>query len=249
MLRNSAFVHNHSSSPSWPALAQGFRRAKKPGRWPPGSTDEARSSPGSDSGNATGPGTHWHARFWPNSGNMANEASSSEKSPCPVVLSHQNLPTYFCLELFWIVFACKQCLICAYFSPDSDETSIALKKAILWIEDLQFIIALMMDLFLRNRQIFASQDINWWTGVVWITYGLLWCFYQLFGLSFWRHPFTAEDPLVSKWCNATFLQIWWRNTLSASWMAWGWVQFQQIKIFGWTIPLSPHAPLNPIMNH
>ncbi len=27
--------------------------------------------------------------------------------------------------------------------------------------------------------------------------GLLWCFYQLFELSFWRHPFTAEDPLVS----------------------------------------------------
>ncbi len=44
-------------------------------------------------------------------------------------------------------------------------------------------------------------------GLVWITCGLLWCFYQLFGLSFWRHPFTAEDPLVSKWCNATFLQI------------------------------------------
>ncbi len=35
----------------------------------------------------------------------------------------------------------------------------------------------------------------------------LWCFYQLFRLSFWRHPFTAEDPLLSKWCNATFLQI------------------------------------------
>ncbi len=32
-------------------------------------------------------------------------------------------------------------------------------------------------------------------------------FYQLFGLSFWRHPFTAEDPLVSMWCNAKFLQI------------------------------------------
>ncbi len=27
-----------------------------------------------------------------------------------------------------------------------------------------------------------------------------WSFYQLFGLSFWRHPFTAEDPLVSKRC-------------------------------------------------
>ncbi len=46
--------------------------------------------------------------------------------------------------------------------------------------------------------------------MVWITCGLLWCFYQL---SFWRHPFTAEDPLASKWWNATFLQIWWRKTL------------------------------------
>ncbi len=29
----------------------------------------------------------------------------------------------------------------------------------------------------------------------------------LSGLSFWRHPFTADDPLVTKWCNAKFLQI------------------------------------------
>ncbi len=28
--------------------------------------------------------------------------------------------------------------------------------------------------------------------------GLLWCFYQLFGLSFWWHPFTAVYPLVSE---------------------------------------------------
>ncbi len=62
-------------------------------------------------------------------------------------------------------------------------------------------------------QLLTSQDINWWTGVVWITCGLLWCVYQLFGLSFWRHPFTAEHPLLSKWCTATFLQIWWRNKL------------------------------------
>ncbi len=33
----------------------------------------------------------------------------------------------------------------------------------------------------------------------------LWCFYQL--LSFWRHPFTSEDPLVSKWCDAKCLQF------------------------------------------
>ncbi len=30
-----------------------------------------------------------------------------------------------------------------------------------------------------------------------ITCGLLWCFYQQFELSFWRHPFTQQDQLVS----------------------------------------------------
>ncbi len=46
-------------------------------------------------------------------------------------------------------------------------------------------------MFLTNTQIFTSQNINRWTGVVWITV----MFYQLFGLLFWRHPFTAEHPL------------------------------------------------------
>ncbi len=62
----------------------------------------------------------------------------------------------------------------------------------------------MMGLFLINMQFFTSPDVKWWTGAVWITCGLLWCFYQLFGLSFWRHPFTAEDPLLSKRCNVNF---------------------------------------------
>ncbi len=55
----------------------------------------------------------------------------------------------------------------------------------------------MMNLFLTKRQLSTSQNVNCWTGVVWIIV----CFYQLFGLSFWRHPFTAEDPLVNKWSN------------------------------------------------
>ncbi len=78
---------------------------------------------------------------------------------------------------------------------------------------------LIMDLFFTNTQPFTSQDVSWWTGVVWITCGLLWCFYQLFGPSFWRHPFTAEDPLVNKWCNAKFgLRV---STFSAKfWNSW-----------------------------
>ncbi len=93
---------------------------------------------------------------------------------------------------------------------------------------------LMMDLF----QLLSSQDVNWWTGVVWITCGLLWCFYQLFGLSFWRHPFTAEHPLLSKWCNDTFLQIWWRNKLIYILDGLMVSTFTANVHFGWTIHLN-----------
>ncbi len=74
---------------------------------------------------------------------------------------------------------------------------------------------LMMDLFLTNTQLFTSQDVNWWTGLEWC--GLLWCFYQLFGLSFWRHPFTAEDPLMSKWCK---LMLNFSCSCAAFWKSW-----------------------------
>ncbi len=94
-------------------------------------------------------------------------------------------------------------------------------------------------LFITKKELFTSQDVNWWTVVVWIICGLLWCFYQLFGLSFWRHPFTAEDLLLSKWCNAEFHQICSdeETNSSTSWMDWGWEYFQQFFIFGWTTPL------------
>ncbi len=35
----------------------------------------------------------------------------------------------------------------------------------------------------------------------------------MFELSFRRHPFTAEDPLMSKWCSAKILQNWSFNVL------------------------------------
>ncbi len=74
---------------------------------------------------------------------MHNNISSSEK--VYLLLSLKTLKT------------CKQCLICADFSPDSGEITFPLEKAILWIED-----------FLQT-QILASQDVHRWTGVVWIT--------------------------------------------------------------------------------
>ncbi len=89
-----------------------------------------------------------------------------------------------------------------FWWDDNGEWTFSVVEVVLWIMDSYFVQkvyswnALMMDF---------SFHFNWWTGEVWITCGLLWCFYQLFGLSFWRHPFTAEDPLVSKWI---FLQIW-----------------------------------------
>ncbi len=54
----------------------------------------------------------------------------------------------------------------------------------------------MVDMFLTNVQLFTSQNVTW-------------SHVDFFRLSFWQHPFTADslDLLVSKWCNATFLQI------------------------------------------
>ncbi len=68
-----------------------------------------------------------------------------------------------------------------------------------------------MDLFLTNMQIFTSQDINWCYCDV---------FYQLFGLSFWRHPFlqicSDEEETNS----------------STSWIGRGRIHFQQIQFLG-----------------
>ncbi len=70
-------------------------------------------------------------------------------------------------------------------------------------------------------------------GVVWIT-----CGYVLISCldSFWRHPFTADDPLVGKSCKAKFLQMFSNEETNSSicWMAWGWLIYQMF-IFWWTI--------------
>ncbi len=107
-----------------------------------------------------------------------------------------------------------------------------LEKSILWTEDLYFswkqrfkVKNVLMNLFLANRQLFTSKDLIDWQE----SCGLLWCFYQLFGLSLWRHPFTAEDPLGSKRWNANSPNLFqWKTNSCISWMTWEWVHCQQI---------------------
>ncbi len=89
----------------------------------------------------------------------------------------------------------------------------------------------------------SSQDVNWWTGLVWITCGLLWCFYQLFGLSFWWHPFTSIGEKVMECYISPNLMK--KTNSSISWMVRGWAHFQQMFIFGWTIPLNIYFKPNP----
>ncbi len=54
-------------------------------------------------------------------------------------------------------------------------------------------------------------------GLVWVICALLLCFYQLFGCSFWRHPFAAEDPIVSKYYTVLLyfsnLFLWWNKLI------------------------------------
>ncbi len=112
----------------------------------------------------------------------------------------------------------KQCLICADFSPDSDKTVFTREsnimdyglvfqlEATVWGQNTSYWIC-----FLQTHSFSLHKTLT--DGLEWcgLLVGLLWCFYQVFRLSFWWHPFTAEDPLLSKWCYDTFLQIWWRN--------------------------------------
>ncbi len=59
---------------------------------------------------------------------------------------------------------------------------------------------LMMHFILTNTQLLSSPDVLMdWSAVDYCD--------VFIRLSFWRHPFTAEHPLLSKWCSAIFLQI------------------------------------------
>ncbi len=118
-----------------------------------------------------------------------NNASLQWKSASPVV-SHIKIQPHICLQLFCLVNAAWSVQI---YLLTQTRTLFHWRKHYYWLwSHILVTNVLTMDLF----QLLSSPDVNWWTGVVWITCGLLWCFYQLFGVSFWRHPFTAEHPFL-----------------------------------------------------
>ncbi len=114
----------------------------------------------------------------------------------------------------------KRCLICAHFSPDSDEmTCSVVGRGHLFEPEAKY----LNDEFVYYK----------WYAVFRFT-KLLWCFYQLFRLS-------LTEPIDFRWSIGEHVMECYMfskpvSTSSTSWMAWGWVHFQLIFIFGWAIP-------------
>ncbi len=133
--------------------------------------------------------------------------------------------------LFRAVLSCKRCLICADFSPDSDQNTFSLQQALLWIMDSYF------------SQFEVKNFLMDWFHLKMLTDGLVWSI-VMFLSAVWTLILTApihcrasiaEAPMN---CYTFSTQIYWRNKLIyiyVIWIAWGWDYFQQLIIFGWTI--------------
>ncbi len=147
-------------------------------------------------------------------------------------LSQQNPLTYL-----WTVFACKQCLICTYFSPDSDKINFSMKKAMLWIEnsylcrsnDLPlkmsswWICFLQTHSFLLHKMLIDGLDLC----------GLLVDYCDVFVSS--HSDGTHSLPKIHWWASHVML-----NFLKSVETNFGWpdTKFYQIFIFGLTIYLT-----------
>ncbi len=123
------------------------------------------------------------------------------------------------------------------WSPDSDELDFFHWESNVMDRGVVFQPkAAVLNLFLTNMQILASQDVNWWTGVVW-----LYCDVFISCLdshsdgthSLQRIHWWAGDGMLH------FFQICSdeETKSSTSSMAWGWVHFRKFH-FWWTVPLK-----------
>ncbi len=129
--------------------------------------------------------------------------------------------------LFSTIVACKQCLIGAYFSPDSDNF-FHWKESILWIEDWCFSPTqgfevknvLVKSLIISNTLRLASRDVNWWTGLVWIIMMFLSAVWTLI-LTAPIHCRGSIGEQVME-CKISLNLFRWRNI---NIMPWGWTNF------------------------
>ncbi len=97
----------------------------------------------------------------------------------------------------------------------------------------------LMDIMARSDSLklkcLSQACINWWTGVVWIRQLVDYCDVFINSLNSFPagHPLTAEDQLVSKWCNAKIIQNWSNENTNSytSWMARGWINTASVHFW------------------
>ncbi len=153
--------------------------------------------------------------------------ASSRGNPLSSSSSHQNPLTY----LFINVLACNRCF-CIFLLIQTRQLFHWRKRYYeLWTRVLDESNILQVKIYwwmhFLWKQLFSSQDVNWWTGVEWITVMFLSAVWTAY--SDGTHSLQSIHWWASGY-NAKFLQIWWRNKL-ISWMAWRRVHFHQIFIF------------------
>ncbi len=134
---------------------------------------------------------------------------------------HKNPPAY----LFWTVSMCKQCLICVYFSPDWNEMTFPLEKAMLLIEEAVY------NGFVYYKHAafcFTVHSLLDWHRVD---------YFWIIVIFFISCLDSRSDGTHSLQSNAIFLQICTDEETNSftSWIAWEGFNFQKKNFFGWTI--------------
>ncbi len=173
----------------------------------------------------------FNCRFWPKyKPSIHNITSSSGKSPSGLNQERNTNQN-----------SSKQ--IYEDFDVKDNRLTFSLEEALLWIMDLYFCwkqgfevkTKKNLDGFVLQTQLLAFQDINWWTGVVWIT-----CDVTISCLDS-HSDGTHSLQRIQCWASDVVLHFSKSAPMKKQNRGWSeWVNFQQILIFGWTVPLSLH---------
>ncbi len=112
----------------------------------------------------------------------------------------------------------------------------------LWIEDSDFTVKnVLMYLFLTNT-VFTSQDINWWTGVVWITCDVF------ISCSDSHSDGTHSLQRIHWWANDVMLHFYKSVAIKKqTHLHLGWLEGESLLIiFRWTVPLKTQSKVGQI---